>query len=110
MTKIVIFLILFSLLGEIFLGSVTSKHQSKYTPSHYKLRKFGFFDVNQNNEIAIAYKILMSIQKNMEKQKLDSENRETLRKEAKRRKIYEQHLLAYQGGSSFLKDFHTNRF
>jgi hypothetical protein len=28
----------------------------------------------------------------------------------KRRRIYEKYLLEYQGGSSILRDFNTNRF
>jgi hypothetical protein len=50
-------------------------------------------------------------QKELEKQELKRKENGILKEEARRKKIYEQSLLKYyQGGSSFLKDFHTTRF
>ena len=41
---------------------------------------------------------------------LERKNTEKSKEEAMRRKIYADHLLAYQRGSSVLRDFHTNLY
>jgi hypothetical protein len=41
---------------------------------------------------------------------LERKNTEKLKEEAMRRKIYTEYLLAYQRGSSVLRDFHTNLY
>ena len=45
-----------------------------------------------------------------EKQLAEIKSKTILKEESERRRIYLQRLLAYQGGSNVLRDFHTNRF
>jgi hypothetical protein len=79
------------------------------------LRKSPLFWYNSwyNNELSRYYQRNYANelrQKELKKQELKRKENELLKEEARRKKIYEQNLLKYQGGSSFLKDFHTNRF
>jgi len=97
--------------------SLVSQSQSKevFKQPALNLRKSPLFWYNSwfNNEFSRYYQRKNAYelrQKELEKQEIKRKESELQREEARRKKIYEQNLLKYQGGSSFLKDFHTNRF
>ena len=97
--------------------SLVNQGQSKevFKPHPLNLRKSPLFWYNSwfSNEFGRFYQRNYAYelrQKELEKQELKRKESELQREETRRKKIYEQNLLRYQGGSSFLKDFHTNRF
>jgi hypothetical protein len=55
----------------------------------------------------VAVLIFNVFKKNVEQDEIE---RRILEEYEKRRRIYKEYLLPYQGGSSVLSDFHTNRF
>ena len=141
MKKLVILFICFTLFVETLIGTIYCKQPGVQMPQkpRYKLRKFGFNEMNQQNDMTKAYEVLLKLQMTMEEQKkaiemekqlkkeeekqlrkklqenIEREQRERkeeemLRKEDERRKIYEKHLLPYQKGSNVLRNFHTNLF
>jgi len=57
-----------------------------------------------------VYEMRQKLKKLLLKHELERKNKEISDENAKRRRIYEKYLLEYQGGSNFLRDFHTNRF
>jgi len=88
------------------------KHKANYHLSHPS--SGGVFEQLRRFRVKVnLFQMADKIFHNYKKQKEDGETeRKRLEKEEeeKRRRIYEKHLLTYQGGSSFLRDFHTNRF
>ena len=64
--------------------------------------KFRIFDPNKNNKLINDQELRQKIEKELKKQAVAIE-------EARRRKIYLQYLLRYQGGSNLLRDFHSSR-
>jgi len=71
-----------------------------------QLRRFGFSD----KRIQKAYNDLQRVQEEILKREQAKKNKAMLDEEARRQKIYEQHLLTFQRGSNVLRDFITNRF
>jgi len=70
--------------------------------------RFDVFELNKKiNVFKLAEAILKNYQKKMKEQAIEKRR---LEEEARRRRIYEKYLLAYQRGSNFLRDFHTVRF
>jgi len=113
MAKFFILLIFFTIMMEaIFINRILSAQQRKHSPTRqrFQLRKFGLSNNREVDKLTKAYEIQLKLEEKMEKQILAIEMKKKLKAEEKRRKIYEKHLLTYQGGSNFLKDFHTNRF
>jgi len=82
------------------------QRQNKKLPKVYgKILGFGV-DAN----LLKALRLQQKMRREFEHQKLQVINEGILKEEAKRKKIYEKHLLKYQGGSNLLRDFYTNRF
>ena len=75
--------------------------------SNFKLRRLGIFELRKIREWLRPY--LDELEKR-EKQEAERQNQLILKANAERNRIYEKHLLVYQGASSVLKDFHTNMF
>ncbi len=48
--------------------------------------------------------------KRIQRREQEKKNKAMLDEEARRKKIYEQHLLTFQRGSNVRRDFYTNRF
>jgi len=71
-----------------------------------KLRKFSMFGLNEMRKI----KDIIKADEMHQKIQIEKERQEIERKNAERQKIYEKHLLKFQGGSNVLRDFNTNRF
>jgi len=71
--------------------------------SDFKLRRFGIL-----GEWLI--KSYLTQLENKEKIEMERKHNKILKEDANRRKIFEKHLLKFQGGSNFLKDFHTNLY
>ncbi len=65
--------------------------------------KFRIFDASKNDNLINGRELRQKIDKELKKQAVAIE-------EARRRKIYLQYLLRYQGGSNILRDFHSSRF
>ena len=79
----------------------------------YKLRRLGLFEmriIKDWEALWKSYELSQRILKAIEQGKLKKKNQKILNYDAKRRKIYEQYLLPFQGGSNVLKDLNTNRF
>ena len=71
-----------------------------------QFRRFGFSD----KRIIKAFKDFQRLQEEILKREQDKKNKAMLDEEARRKKIYEQHLLKFQRGSNVLRDFYSNRF
>ena len=104
MKKAFILLILFTIWA---LNSNEISCQKQAKPSRDKfppLRRLGIsFNVNVKDD--------NSNDKLRQKQRESyKKNEKFLQEEARRQRIYATNLLKYQGGSSILKDFLTNRF
>jgi hypothetical protein len=100
------FICLGLLASDTCIQSVSSQKQIKQTPvARAKLRGFGV-DFN----LLDVYEMRQKLKKLLLKHELERKNKEISDENAKRRRIYEKYLLEYQGGSNFLRDFHTNRF
>ena len=100
------FICLGLLASDTCIQSVSSQKQSKQTPvARAKLRGFGV-DFNSLD----IYDMRQTIKKLLLKYELERKNKEISEENAQRRRIYEKYLLGYQGGSSILRDFNTNRF
>ena len=75
--------------------------------------RIGLFEMRTIKDWEKEWKIYEMRKKlqNMKKQlEIAKKKRELLKKEAERRKVFEKHLLGFQGGSNILSDFNTNRF
>ena len=107
MAKTLILLILLTIIGETLIQRIYCKEPREYSQPRHR-QKFNIISVPK--ELEEAYEILIRIQEEIRKQRLAIEYEKKLKEETKRRRIYEKHLLAYQGGSNVLKDFHTNQF
>jgi hypothetical protein len=107
---LIILLICFGILANrICIQSVSCQKQSQDIQiARAQLRGFG---------VGLHLLDIYQLQQKLKKLKNEHErqNKETLKKQifeenAKRNRIFENYLLRSQGGSSFLRDFHTNRF
>ena len=107
LSKFLIFLTLLTLYAEwLGLSQVCCEHFDKQSPMVTQLRRFGFSD----KRIQKAYNDLQRVQEEILKREQAKKNKAMLDEEARRQKIYEQHLLKFQRGSNVLRDFITNRF
>ena len=103
LSKFIIFLTLLTLLTDCQVGCENfDKQQLPMIP----LRRFGFSD----KRIHKAFNDLKRVQEEILKREQAKKNKAMLDEEARRQKIYEQHLLTFQRGSNVLRDFYTNRF
>jgi hypothetical protein len=75
-----------------------------------KLRRFGIFELRKIREYLKIYEVKQMLADKTEAERLACELETTLLREEERRRIYEKHLLSFQGGSSVLNDFHSNLF
>ena len=107
LNSFVISLVCFGLLASnTCIQRVSCHKQSKHVPiDRAKLRGFGV-DFNSLD----IYDMRQTIKKLLLKYELERKNKEISEENAQRRRIYEKYLLGYQGGSSILRDFNTNRF
>ena len=72
----------------------------------FHLRRYGIEDPMKEWK-QLLLKVNKLRQHEMETQRKYNEK---MKKEAERKRVFEKYLLAYQGASSFLKDFHTIRY
>jgi hypothetical protein len=107
---LMILLICFGILANnICIQSVSCQKQSQdIQKARAKLRGF---------DVGLHLLDLYQLRQKLKKLRNEHErrNKVTLKEEifeenATRSRIYEHYLLRFQGGSSFLRDFHTNRF
>jgi hypothetical protein len=70
------------------------------------LRRFGFSD----KRIQKYFNHLKRLEEEILKREQAKKNKAMLDEEARRQKIYKQHLLKFQRGSNVLRDFYSNRF
>ena len=125
MNKVIFLLILInSWLGSIKIGINCEKQISQiqmadfvknFSPPRplYELRRLDLLDLRIAKEWLKdwkSYKMRQTLLKEMLQVEIKRKKQEILKKEAVRQKIYEQHLLGFQGRSKVLNDFHTNRF
>jgi len=115
MVKILVLFVLFTILTAktVLSNSVTNQNLNILTEvkrPQYKLRKLGIFELRQIRDWLKPYLIILEEQERLEKQDIERMEQNKLREDNERRRVYEKHLLVYQGGSSVLKDFHTNLF
>ena len=89
-------------------GHILTSMVKKWSRRALEMRQFNVFKLRHSK--SVFSEALEKFRKFQEKLKEQEHQRRTLLEEAKRRKIYEKHLLPYQRGSNFLRDFHTNRF
>ena len=61
-------------------------------------------------KLATAYEKIKKQREKLEKQKAGKKNNATLKEQLERMEIFKERLLASQGGSNVLRDFHTNIF
>ncbi len=71
-----------------------------------QFRRFGFSD----KRIQKYFNHLKRLEEEILKREQEKKNKAMLDEEARREKIYEQHLLKFQRGSNVLRDFYSNRF
>ena len=71
-----------------------------------QFRRFGF----SNKRIQKYFNHLKRLEEEILKREQAKKNKAMMNEEARRQKIFEQHLLTVQGGSNVLRDFYTNRF
>ena len=94
------------LVSNTCIQRVSCQKQSKQMPmARAKLRGFGF-DFN----LLDIYEMRQKLKRLLLKHELERKNKEISEENAKRSRIYVKYLLGYQGGSSILRDFNTNRF
>ena len=70
-----------------------------------KLRGFGL-----GLHLLDVYEMRHKLKKVTVQREVERKNKEISEENAKRRRIYEKYLLAFQGNSNILRDFQTNRF
>jgi hypothetical protein len=79
----------------------------EYFPTqNYKLRGLGVVSEIQT----LRQNLKLDQLKHKVQKEMDEEKRAKEEEQEERRRIYEKYLLAFQGRSSVLNDFHTNRF
>lgn len=83
MTKLVHMLFCLTLFVETLISTVYCKQSgvSLLPKSRYKLRKFGFNEMNQQNDMTKAYEVLLKLQMTLENQKKAIEMEKQLKKE-----------------------------
>lgn len=83
MTRLVHMLICMTLFVETLISTVYCKQSgvSLLPKSRYKLRKFGFNEMNQQNDMTKAYEVLLKLQMTLENQKKAIEMEKQLKKE-----------------------------
>ena len=104
-TKIVWFILFLIIVKDIYCEQLRL-----YSPSRprYKLRKFGFYDANQQNDLVKAYEIQLKLHEHMKNQKQVINNQQLRKKDAKN--LNEKQQMKFVNWSSFIKDFLTNLF
>ena len=103
--KLITFLYLLIIWTE-WLSQVGCEKLDKQQLPMIPLRRFGFSD----KRIQKAFKDFKRLQEEIERREQEKKNKAMLDEEARRQKIFEQHLLKFQRGSNVLRDFYTNRF
>ena len=95
---------------QSILVSIDKETAPAQTSTHIKLRRFGIFELKKIRDL-IKYQELQ-LKHLIETERMENERKrqEMLYEEAERRRIYNEHLLPFQGRSNILKDFNTNRF
>jgi hypothetical protein len=101
-------LVLLILISICLLACESSLCSPRYRPKY--LRRFSIIYIQPKTKMAKTCELLERCLKELEKRKFEIETAERLKEEEARRKIYKQHLLPYERGSSVLRDFQTNRF
>jgi len=103
---IIAFVCFVLLASDTCIQSVSSQKQSQHIPiARAKLRGFGV-----DSHLLDIYEMRQKLKKVLLKYENERRNKEMFEETEKRRRIYEKYLLEYQGGSSILRDFNTNRF
>ena len=106
-SKFIIFLTLLTLWTDwIGLSQVCCENFDKQQLPMIPLRRFDFYD----KRIQKVYYYLKRLQEEIIKREQAKKYKAMLDEEARRQKIYEQHLLTFQRGSNVLRDFYTNRY
>ena len=110
MTNRLIMLIFLTILFEM--NEINCQKQNKLPQNRpsIKLRRFGIFQMKKIREWLVSYEFQQQLQKEIKRKEAEKKAQEILKKEAERRRIFKKYLLKSQGGSSVLRDFHTNRF
>ena len=93
----------------LFVNQIPQVNGKQMNPSErrpMKLRRFGIFEFRKIRDYLKIYEVKQMLADKIEAERLACE----LEREEERRRIYEKHLLSFQGGSSVLNDFHSNLF
>ena len=122
MEKVLVFLFFSTISLAYQIKGIYSKNQTSSDEHHspderprllYELRRLDLLNVRTIRDWLRdwkSYEMRQQIQKEMQRTEIERKEQERLKKEAERKQIFEKYLLASQGGSSVLRDFHTNRF
>ena len=106
LSKCLIFLVLLTLYVDwLGVSQVLGENLEKQS-AMIQFRRFGFSD----KRIIKYFNHLKRLEEEILKREQAKKNKAMLDEEARRQKIYEQHLLTFQRGSNVLRDFYTNRF
>ena len=74
-----------------------------------RLRIFGIRENKAIVNLQKAYKLRLKLEEEIKRMEAKKNNDLNLKKEAERRRVFNKYLMSSHTGSSFLKDFHTNR-
>ena len=113
----IIFLSCFILVNVVV--SVSEAHKQKepnknnllsilQAPPMPPINKLGF--ETDMIKLATAYEKIKKQREKFDKQKAERKSKADLKEQLERMKVFKERLLASQGGSNVLRDFHTNRF
>ena len=76
--------------------------------SQIKLRKFSIFPIL--SAMAKSYELQQRLLEEIERQEMRRNNEKIAKEEAKQRKVFQQYIDSLKSKSSFLTDFHADRF
>jgi len=115
MKKIQIFFIIkLTAIILIEINCETSSYKSQFLiPNHtprIRLRTFAIYSLKTLLQMAKSYEQQIKLQDEMQAREMNIKNEQMSKEETGRRKIFQQYLGSRHFGSSFLTDFHADRF
>ena len=106
LSKCLIFLVLLTLYVDWLGVSQVFGENFEKQSGMIQFRRFGF----SNKRIQKYVNHLKRLEEEIERKEQEKKNKAMLDEDARRQKIFEQHLLKFQRGSNVLRDFYTTRF
>ena len=108
--RILFFVTCIAILMPVNAEKPTAPHPSSGRNEFLRLRTFSIHSLKVLSEMAKSYELQQTVLQQLDKENTRREYEKIIKEELKRKSIFEKYLGSRHYSTSFLRDFHSNRF